>query len=162
MSAAWDRILTDAEIKSLSDNPWQIFAPIEQPIFVGTTTTVVSITRPNSDISTAGWTGTPDNTTLFTNIDDEVASDLEYITSPPIAAIESITFGMSSLAAGTWDVNYRANFVGASAQVRVSLLNGSNAVQGVSSWQTVTSTFDLYTASITTTGAAERVKIEVQ
>ena len=44
MSAAWDRILTDAEIKSLSDNPWQIFAPIEQPIFVGTTTTVVSIT----------------------------------------------------------------------------------------------------------------------
>ena len=160
MAAGFNRALLPNEISNL--NPWKIFAPVSRAIWVPTSSAVVSITRPTSDVTTTGWTGNPDNTTLFNNIDESTASDTDYITSPTIGTSESITFGMSSLAAGTWDVRYRANFVGSSAQVRIHLLDGSNVSQGVSSWQTVTSTFADYTASVTTTGAAVRVKIEVQ
>jgi len=159
----WTRAISDTEIKSLSDNPWQIFAPISQPIFVGTVAEVISITRPSSDVSTSGWTGTPDNTNLYTNINETVASDTSYITSPIISGVHECIEGISpTLDAGTWDITYRANFVGASAQVRVSLLDAANTPQGVSDWQTVTSTFATYTAVVVTTGAAVRVKIEVQ
>lgn len=159
----WNRILSDVEVTSLSANPWQIFAPISQPIFVDTVAEVISITRPSSDVSTSGWTGTPDNTNLYTNINETVASDTSYITSPIISGVHECIEGISpTLDAGTWDITYRANFVGASAQVRVSLLDAANTPQGVSDWQTVTSTFATYTAVVVTTGAAVRVKIEVQ
>jgi hypothetical protein len=129
----------------------------------GHTTAVVGISRPSSDILTTGWTGNPDNVNKYNNIDEVSASDTDYITSPTITGGEAITFGLSSsLATGTWDVRYRANFVGSSAQVRVHLLDSSDVSQGVSTWQTVTDTFALYTANITTTGTATRVKIEVQ
>lgn len=158
----WNRRLSVAEIKSLSDNPWQIFAPIRTPIFVPIVP-VVSIYRPSSDVTTTGWTGNPDNTTLYTNIDEVTASDTDYITSPTITGGESIIFGLSgSLAAGTWDVRYRANYVSASSQVKIHLLDGSNVSQGASGWQTVTGSYADYTASVTTTGTATRVKIEVQ
>ena len=161
-AASFNRALSDAEIKSLSDNPWQIFQPVNRPIFVPTSA-VISISRPSADVTTTGWTGTPDNVTLFTNIDEVTASDTDYITSPAISGGENITFTITpSVAAGTWDVRYRAQFAGASAQVRIHLLDGSNVSQGVSSWQTVTSSFALYTASVTTTGTAVRVRIEVQ
>ena len=162
VASLWKRALSDAEIKSLSDNPWQIFAPIRTPIFVGVSA-AVSIYRPSSDVTTTGWTGTPDNTDKYKNIDEVTASDTDYITSPTITGGENIIFGLTgSLPAGTWDVRYRANFVGASAQVKIHLLDGSSVSQGASSWQTVTSSYGDYTASVTTTGAATRVKIEVQ
>ena len=158
----FESILSLGEIKSLSDNPWQIFAPIARNIWIPAAS-VVSISRPTADVTTSGWTGNPDNVTLFNNLDETVASDTDYITSPTITGGENAIFTISpTLAAGTWDVRFRAQFVGSSAQVRITLLDGSNASQGVSSWQTVTSTFALYTASVTTTGSAVRVKIEVQ
>jgi hypothetical protein len=46
--------------------------------------------------------------------------------------------------------------------VRANLLNSSNVSQGVSSWQTLTSSPTTYTLSVTTTGTATRVRIEVQ
>ena len=156
----WNRALSAAEIKSLSDNPWQIFAPQSRQIWVPT---AVTITRPSSDILTSGWTGTPDNTNLFNNLDEVTSSDTDYITSPTITGGENTIMGLSStLATGTWDVRYRANFVGSSAQVRIHLLDGANTAVGVSGWQTVTSSFADYTAQVTTSGAAVRVKIEVQ
>ena len=158
---AWNRALSDADIASLSANPWQIFASLSRQVWVPTA--VVSISRPTSDITTSGWTGTPDNVTLFNNLDESTSSDTDYISSPTITGGENAIFGISpTLAAGTWDVRYRANFVGSSAQVRIHLLDGSNVSQGTSSWQTVTSSFTDYTASVTTTGTAVRVKVEVQ
>lgn len=157
---AFNRALTVADIKSLSANPWQIFTPQFRQIWVPAS---VSIYRPSSDVLTTGWTGTPDNTDLYKNIDEVTASDTDYITSPTITGGESTIMGLSgSLVAGTWDVRYRANFTGTSADVRITLLDGSNVSQGVSSWQTVTSSYADYTAQITTTGTATRVMIEVQ
>ena len=34
LAALWDRALSDAEIKSISDNPWQLFRAANAPIFV--------------------------------------------------------------------------------------------------------------------------------
>lgn len=151
---------SDAQISSWFRNPWQIFAPQSRQIWVPT---AVTITRPSSDILTSGWTGTPDSTNLFNNLDEVTSSDTDYITSPTITGGENTIMGLSgTLATGTWDVRYRANFVGSSAQVRIHLLDGSNAAVGVSGWQTVTSSFADYTAQVTTSGAAVRVKVEVQ
>lgn len=123
----------------------------------------VAIARPSADVTTTGWTGNPDNTNKFNNLDEVTASDTDYITSPAISGGENITFALApALPLGTWDVRYRAQFAGTSAQVRIHLLDGSNVAQGVSSWQTVTSSFATYTASVTTTGTAVRVRIEVQ
>ncbi len=49
-AAIWNRALSEAEIKSLSDNPWQIFAPRESRLFVpagggGTSLTVQDATH---------------------------------------------------------------------------------------------------------------------
>ena len=124
---------------------------------------VSSISRPTADVTTSGWTGNPDNVTLFNNIDETVASDTDYIESPAISGGENAIFGFApSVAVGTWDVTFHARFTGASAQARIHLLDGSNVSQGVSAWQTVTSSFVPYVASVTTTGTASRVKIEVQ
>lgn len=160
LGVVWNRVLSDAEIVSISANPWQVFQPIRKPIFVPITVTII---RPSSDVTTTGWTGTPDNTNLYTNIDEVTASDSDYITSPTITGGESIVFGLSSsIAAGTWDVHYRANYTGSSSQVRIHLVDAGGTDVGVGSWQTVTSTYALYTSSVTTTGTAVRVKIEVQ
>jgi hypothetical protein len=159
----FDGYLTPQEHVLLVANPWQIFAPIARPIFVGTSVTVVSISRPSSDVLTSGWTGVPDNVNLYNNIDESVASDTDFILSPYITGGENTIIGFTpSVSAGTWDVRYRADYLSASSQVRIHLLDNSNVVQGSSSWQTVTGTPILYTASVTTTGTATRVKIEVQ
>ena len=54
VSAAWDRVLSDAEIKSLSTNPWQIFKPIPRRIFapVATSSDHLIIGANSSQINT--------------------------------------------------------------------------------------------------------------
>lgn len=171
LSLLWSRALSDAEIKSISANPWQIFAPLQRRIWVPGDT-VVTIARPGSDITTTGWYGTPDNVTKYANIDEASASDTDYITSPPVTGtVDPITFGIkdqtgnpNTLPVGTWDVTVRANYgEGLTAsQVKVTLLDSGGASVGTSAWQTVTTSYADYTLSITTTGIAARIRIEVQ
>lgn len=40
--ASFSRVLSDAEIKALSDNPWQIFAPLRRPLYVPATSGVLN------------------------------------------------------------------------------------------------------------------------
>jgi hypothetical protein len=59
LNAVWNRALTDAEIKSLSENPWQIFAPERRVIaFDGATSPGgdVTLTGSNSDCATSSST----------------------------------------------------------------------------------------------------------
>ena len=53
---AYDRALSDAEIKSLSDNPWQIFAPIARNIWVPTAAAggAYTLTADTANIAIAG------------------------------------------------------------------------------------------------------------
>lgn len=58
LCAIFNRALSDAEIKSLSDNPWQIFSPVRTPIFVplgavGSTANGTTVSHTNAIIAGA-------------------------------------------------------------------------------------------------------------
>lgn len=157
----WNRDLSDAELATLTQNPWQLFSPatsVKQSIFI-------VIFRPSSDVTVTGWTGSPDNVNLYANIDEPSASDTDYVLSPSVSSSPGpAIFGLSpsSLAAGNYTVNLRARRTGAAGQVRALLVDGSGTTVGTSSWQTLTTTYTTYNLEITTTGTAARLRFEVQ
>lgn len=122
------------------------------------------IARPNSDITVTGWTGYPDNTALYTNIDETTASDTDYIMSPSVSDSPGpAIFGIfPSLASGSYTVKVRARRTGSVGQVRALLVDSSGTTVGTSSWQSLTTTATTYELSITTTGTAARLRFEVQ
>jgi hypothetical protein len=168
--AALPFVVTDAQAKSYITNPWQLFAPLRR--ILAAPTIAVTIARPGSDITTTGWTGVPNNTNKYANIDEASADDSDYVQSPTVSGtVAPIIFGIvdqtgspNTLPVGTWDVHVRATYIDGltASQVRVTLLDSGGTSVGASSWQTVTASFATYTLSITTTGIAARIKVEVQ
>lgn len=158
----WNRALTASEIAAISAHPWQIFKPVTRTI--GAVISGVTISRPNSDITVTGWTGNPDNVTLYANIDEAVASDTDFVISPALNATPGpAVFGLTqSLASGTYNVKTRARRTGASGQIRALLLDSGGATVGTGSWQSLTGSFATYNLSVTTSGTAARVRLEVQ
>ncbi len=123
-----------------------------------------AITRPNSDIVVTGWVGDPDNVTLYNNIDEVTPSDTDFVISPSLGASPGpAVFGLTqSLSAGTYNVRTRARRTGSTGQIRALLLDSSGTTVGTGSWQSLTGSFTTYNLSVTTTGAAARVRLEVQ
>lgn len=121
----------------------------------------VTISRPNSDIAVSGWVGVP-NAALYANVNESTASDAEYIDSPGLSATATTcTFGLSlPLAAGSYDVGIRAQWVSQSGQLRVVLLDAGGTSVGASSYQALTSSATSYTLPVTTTGSATQARIE--
>jgi hypothetical protein len=162
LGLVFNRRLSDSEFLRISKNPWQLFEP--ETIWVPQTS--VTIYRPGTDITVTGWTGTPNNANLSANINESAASDAEYITSPDLSGGTPGPFIGTlngSVPVGTWDVRFRGDYTSGSArQIKFTLLDGSNASVGAGSFQTLTTSFALYTSTITTTGIATRFKIEVQ
>jgi hypothetical protein len=122
------------------------------------------IARPSSDITVTGWTGSPDNTNLYTNIDETVASDTDYILSPSVSDSPGpAIFGIfPTLASGSYTVKVRARRTGSVGQVRALLLDSSGTTVATSSWQALTTSATTYELSVTTTGTAARLRFEVQ
>ena len=131
---------------------------ILRPAFAGATTAVAS-----SDITTTGWTPSA-GAVLFDMIDEAVASDADWISSPDLGASPGpAVFRLSgSIAAGAVDVMVRARRVSSVGQIRVLLQNNAGTTIGTSAWQSLTDTFATYTLSVTTTGITDRARIEVQ
>lgn len=156
----WDRALADGELSALTQNPWQLFRPVQNNLNIFS----VSIARPNSDVTVTGWTGSPDNTNLYTNIDETTASDTDYILSPSVSDSPGpAIFGITpSLSAGSYTVKVRARRTGSVGQVRALLVDSSGTTVGTSSWQSLTTTATTYDLAITTTGTAARLRFEVQ
>lgn len=127
----------------------------------GAALAALTISRPNADVVTGGWVGVP-NSALYANIDEATASDTDYIDSPGLSATAtSCTFGLSpTLAAGSYDVGIRAQWVSQSGQLRVVLLDSGGTSVGASSYQALTSSATSYTLPVTTTGAATQARIE--
>lgn len=123
-----------------------------------------AISRPNSDITVTGWIGSPDNVNLYNNIDEVTPSDADFILSPDITGGPGpAIFGISpSQPAGTLDIRIQASRTGASGDIRALLLDGTGATVGTSSWQTLTASPAQYVLTVTTTGTAERVRLEVR
>lgn len=122
----------------------------------------ITIFHPASDITVAGWTAS-NGSTIASCIGEDTRSDAEWATSPDLTGGSAYFIdGLDgTVPAGTWGASVASDRLGAAGQFRVSLLDASNAVQGTSSWQAVTGSFADYSVSITTTGAATRVKLEV-
>lgn len=125
---------------------------------------VNSVTRPNSDVTTTGWTAST-GSDLYAMIDESIASDTDYITSPDLTSGASTTIhGLTqSLAIGTYTVRFRSEKATAPTRsVRIHLMDGSSTIVGSSGWQAVTASYALYEVSITTSALATRVGIEAQ
>jgi hypothetical protein len=158
----WKRGLSLNEALELSRNPWGILKPVTRTI--GAVISGVTISRPSSDITTTGWTGDPDNVTLFNNIDEVTPSDTDFIISPALNATPGpAVFGITpTQASGTYNVRLRAKRTGSTGDIRALLLDSGGATVGTSSWQALTAAFAQYTLSVTTTGTAARVQLEVR
>jgi hypothetical protein len=155
----WGRVLSAAEVYQITQNPWQILQPQRRQLFAVVSDVIV---RPSSDVTTTGWTAYPDPP-LYAKIDEVTPDDNDYITSPDLNSTPGPYIGgIAPIDAGVYDVRFRARRTLGSGQARVSLLDSSNVVQGTSGWITLTESFAKYTASVTTTGTATRVRIEVQ
>lgn len=102
------------------------------------------------------------NASLYANVNEATASDSEYIDSPGLSATPtSCTFGLSlPLAAGSYDVGIRAQWVSQPGQLRVVLLDSGGTSVGASSYQALTSSATSYTLPVTTTGSATQARIE--
>jgi hypothetical protein len=160
--AALPFVVTNAQAKSYITNPWQLFAPLRR--ILAAPTIAVTIARPGSDITTTGWTGVPDNTNKYANINEVSPSDANFDISPVINGSQSaLIVGLDgTLAAGTWDVRYRANFTLGARQLRMSLLDGSNTVLGTGDWMPVQAAYAQYTSTIGINATASRLRVEVQ
>ncbi|CAB4138902.1 hypothetical protein UFOVP336_2 [uncultured Caudovirales phage] len=153
----WNRALSDAEIASVSANPWQLFAPQSQVI---NTAAAVSVYRPGSDVTVNGWTSTPSGT-LASCIDDPTLDRADFITSPDLSSPATLAWN-SPLPAGNWSVSVDGVRVGTAGQVRVVCLDAGGTSVGNTSWQVLTGTDTTYTLPVTTTATSTQFRIEVQ
>jgi len=148
LTAFFRRTLTMAEIKSISENPWQIFK--------GHTKYIPLYSPP--------WKGVPDSTNLYDDIDDSrdedyiVSPDITYgsITSPTIFTLDKF------LAPGQYSIKVRARKTATYGEVRSVLLDSYDRVVGTSKWQGLTNSFSTYNLPVTTSETAYRIKVEAQ
>lgn len=121
------------------------------------------IARPTSDITTTGWSASS-GSVLYDMIDEVTPSDTDYIISPALNATPgAAVFGIApTQGSGTYEVRLRGRRTDVSGDIRVLLLDSSGATVGTSPWQALTGTFATYALSVTTTGTAARVRLEVQ
>jgi hypothetical protein len=124
----------------------------------------MAIVRPSADYGAAGsWTAST-GVILYEMINEVTADESDYITSSVSGATAKIFDLDSTVASGTrqwFDVDMSCDT--GTTQVRLSLLDGAtNNSVGDSAWQTITTTPRTYSLSVTTTGAATRVQIEIQ
>ena len=134
----WGRVLSDAEIVSISANPWQIFEPEEIPLFKPVVT--AQFARPTSDVSAGGWTAST-GSDLFAMLDESSANDSDYITTTSASVCEVALGSLNDPAVSTGHiVRYRISATGGGIIVR--LREGTTTI---ASW-----THDPAPASLTT------------
>ena len=118
LACGWNRGFSPAELIALSQNPWQIFLPDRNSIFLPATAVTLTYLRPSADISTGSWTPST-GTTLYTTLDEVSASDADYIQTSTTSSCEI------RLAAGATP-NNRDNHT-----IRYRILAGSGTLTAV-------------------------------
>ena len=125
-------------------------------LYMDTTTTA----RPTQDLQTTGWSSTAPS--AHAAINETTGVDTNYITSPLLGTGGSVIMDLDvPRPAGNWQIAVRAEYAGTSGQIRLSLLDASNNVVGVSSWQPILNSYAEYDFTITTSAMAFNVQIEV-
>lgn len=117
--------------------------------------------RPTADASAPGWTSTAG--TLAAAINEAVADDASYITSPALAAtVDPYRFAIGPIAAGTLTKTIRAQRTGDVGDLRLVFLDAGGVEVGASEWQAVTPDWAAYTLEVVTTGTATQGEIQVR
>lgn len=156
----FDGFLSEKDHAELAKNPYQAYAPLARRYWDFASGPL--IIRPAGDTATTGWSST--ELTFYGAINEVVASDAQYITSPDVGVSPgpyTWTITPTPLAAGTWDVSVRCADVVGSGQIRIRFLDASSVSVGVSAYQTITGAFATQTHAVTTTGTAVYGSIEV-
>ena len=85
----FNRELSAAEVKSISNNPWQIFAPDTKYLWVpaAVSVTLPTLVRPTSTISAGLWVPTG-AATLHETIDEEFHVDADYMSVNAASTVE--------------------------------------------------------------------------
>mgnify|MGYP000668071602 CR=1 FL=1 len=115
-----------------------------------------------SDVSVAGWVGTP-GSPLYACIDDVVASDADYVTSPSITGTPSpAIFSLTNAPwlAGPHSVPVRAMCSSGTANIRVRLYDNAGTEVGASSLQPVTDVLATYAVAVVAAADAYRIGVE--
>jgi len=92
LSLVFNRVLSAAEHKSLTENPWQVFAPETIPLFW--TGITAQFLRPISDVSNSGWTPSS-GSDLFPMIGETTRNDTTYISATEAGAWCEVLLGTS-------------------------------------------------------------------
>jgi hypothetical protein len=158
-NAFWSRALTDAEMLSVSLNPWQLFTQ-DRPAWTAEAASV-TVYRPGSDITVNGWTPST-GSDLFAMLDETTLDRGDYITSPNLT--NSTTLGWQSpMAAGTYDISVDFDRTGSTGELRMVLLDSGGSQVGVTAWQTAPASAATHTfTGVTTSGTSDRFRIEVR
>lgn len=161
LTAVFDARLTAAEQAVLHANPNQLLVSSDRGLWAPAVSTVV-IYRPGTDITTTDWTAVP-GPGFYTAIDEDVASDTDYIQSPNRATPDDRPFeaGLSgTMPAGTWDVSIRTERLAGVMGVRVELMDGTTVTGTAQTNITLTGAQD-YVIPVTTTANSTKVRIKV-
>jgi hypothetical protein len=142
----WTRVLSPSEIKSISDNPWQIFAPQRQllPTVSGATVSLPTLGRPATDTSTGAWTSTAGS--LAAAVNEPAASDAEFISVTAGSTCEMVLDNTAFPGGATQTLSYRASSVNAST-LTVILKQGATTI--MTRTHALTPTITLYTQTLT-------------
>lgn len=152
----WSRVLSDAEVASISANPWQLFAPISTPIFVPIPA-AVTVYRPGTDVS-GSWTAIGAASVAGALFDE---SESNYGESPDLSTSQTCTWN-PPLPTGTWSLPVVAERTATGGQVRIVCLDAGGVSVGATAWQALTVTPSPYTLAVTTSATATQFRIEVQ
>lgn len=114
--------------------------------------------RPLSDIDANGWTATPGGA-LYSCIDEVTLDNADFISSPDLGT--PTTIGIPAMPAGTYDLRIAMDRDAPSGSLRAVLLDAGGATVGISAWQVVTATITTYTLSVTISGTATQIRLEV-
>ena len=152
----WGRALSSVEIDSMRRNPWQIFMPSGKQIVLASGNSTAWI----SNLSGPNWVSTGSN--LADVIDESVANDADYITSPILQSpTDPAIFTLTTpLVAGAYTMQVNGKTAG-HGRIRVTLLDAGGASVGSSAWNSLTTTLATYTLSVTATATAYRLQLEV-
>lgn len=117
--------------------------------------------RPTADISAPGWTSTAG--TLSAAINEAVADDASFITSPVLgASVEPFRFSIGPIAAGAVSKTVRAQRTGTVGDIRLVFFDAGGVEVGASAWQAVTASWANYALPVTLTATATQAEIQVR
>ena len=145
-SAAFVTSMPDATLASYTANPWQIFEPIEETIWIpdGVSITLPTLVQPTSTTSAGIWTPVG-AATLHEAIDEVTPSDADYISVAAASNCEMV-LAESAFPTGNVSLAYRA-LSSTGNTLTVTLKQGTTTI--MTRTHALTGTATLYTQPLT-------------